>query len=269
MSTPLDAFCSLLDRTAPLSLAESWDNVGLLVCPERPDDIARALFTIDLTEPVLREAERRRAQLIVAYHPPIFSALKRVTPADRTGLLLVQLLAARLCVYSPHTALDAVAGGVNDWLAGAFGPANSRAILPSAAAPQSPDVGQGRLLELDVPLSLEAATQRVKEHLQLSHVRLAPALDGQTARPIRTVALCAGAGGSVLMQTRADLLLTGEMRHHDVLQANSRGSHVMLTEHSNSERGYLPHWLERIKSLQDCDVELLIAEADREPLGVV
>jgi hypothetical protein len=43
----------------------------------------------------------------------------------------------------------------------------------------------------------------------------------------------------------------------------------MLTEHSNSERGYLPHWLERIKSLQDCDVELLIAEADREPLGVV
>lgn len=70
-----------LTTFAPLSLAESWDNVGLLVEPVTSVPIKKALLTIDLTEAVMQEAVREHANLIIAYHPPIFQPLKRVTSA--------------------------------------------------------------------------------------------------------------------------------------------------------------------------------------------
>ncbi|MCC6320848.1 MAG: Nif3-like dinuclear metal center hexameric protein [Phycisphaerales bacterium] len=125
-----------IERIAPLRLAEEWDNVGLLMGD--PADTLRGpvLLTIDLTEAVLDEAAGLGARAIVAYHPPIFGPLKRIIGGESaSGNQRVVHRAARagLAVYSPHTALDACAGGVTDWLAeGCAGPGGDiRALRPA------------------------------------------------------------------------------------------------------------------------------------------
>ncbi|MGA1632892.1 MAG: Nif3-like dinuclear metal center hexameric protein, partial [Phycisphaerales bacterium] len=71
-----------LDRLSPFRLAEAWDNVGVLLATSRKS-LGRILLTIDLTERVLDEAIAKRADGIVAYHPPIFAPLKRLADRDR------------------------------------------------------------------------------------------------------------------------------------------------------------------------------------------
>ncbi|MFQ5429396.1 MAG: YqfO family protein [Phycisphaerae bacterium] len=106
---------------APTWAAAEWDNVGLLV-GERSRPARRALLTIDLTPAVLDEAIGGRFDVILAYHPPIFRAVKRMTPdrAVQEGLAAAAL-AHRIAIYSPHTALDAAPGGTNDTLAALAG----------------------------------------------------------------------------------------------------------------------------------------------------
>jgi len=265
MTVSLPEVLAELERIAPLGLAADWDNVGLLVEPRPRADasVERIHLTIDLTEAVLEEAIERSTDLIVAYHPPIFAGLKRVTqrsPAERITLSLAQ---AGIFAYSPHTALDACRGGLNDWLVGAFGEGSVRAIEPVDALGVE---GQGRMLELSTPLLLSHAVARVKAHLKLAHVRVArPAhLDDPV---IRRVAACAGAGGSVLAGVEADLLLTGEMRHHDILAQQARGASAIVCDHTNTERGYLPILAERLGF--GGAVEVTISERDADPLVVV
>jgi len=110
--------CEALDGMAPPALAAEWDNVGLLI-GDRGRTVRRVILTIDLTEAVLAEARRLKAEMAVAYHPPIFHPIKRLTAQGSP----VAYAAARsaLAVYSPHTALDAAVGGTNDVLAEATG----------------------------------------------------------------------------------------------------------------------------------------------------
>ena len=111
---------SAMERLAPPRLAEEWDNVGLLIGSPAWVLEGPVFLTIDLTESVLREAADAKARAIIAYHPPIFHAQKRIV--DGQGAPMAQRLALRaieagIAVYSPHTALDAVKGGITDWLA--------------------------------------------------------------------------------------------------------------------------------------------------------
>jgi dinuclear metal center YbgI/SA1388 family protein len=128
MSQTLSEVLALLERLAPLNLAEEWDNVGLLLEPSaaalRP--IERVLLCIDLSERVLDEALVASADFLIAYHPPLFRAVKRLRASVAEERVLLRALEAGVAVYSPHTALDAAAGGVNDWLASAFGAGRSR-----------------------------------------------------------------------------------------------------------------------------------------------
>lgn len=257
----LEQFVSLLEAIAPLKLAEEWDNVGVLLAPGKPRSVRTVLLTIDLTERVMDEALEHGAQAIVAYHPPIWTGLKRLLPEHRTGRLLLRAVEHHLTIYSPHTALDAAAGGVNDWLSDAFDAAERRAILPTL---DSTGVGQGRWLRLHTPLPLTSAVERIKRHLGLARVRLAEACSEVT-----TVALCAGAGGSVVQRATADLYLTGEMRHHDVLHAKETGTSVVLTDHTHCERGYLPSLQEKLASSSSGALRVVISQKDEDPLRIV
>ena len=113
--TKLDQLVSTLDAIAPLRFAESWDNVGLLV-GDPAQDLSGAMLTIDYTPEVACEAAGAQANGIVAYHPPIFEAVKRVTASGSTGLVF-DAIRRGVAIYSPHTALDAAPGGTNDMLA--------------------------------------------------------------------------------------------------------------------------------------------------------
>ncbi len=109
-----------LDKTAPLSLAESWDNVGLLA-GDPAMQIKKVILTIDLTAAVLAEARDRQAELILAYHPPLFEAVKQIVPGMKASPLLYEVIRSGKAIYSLHTALDMAQGGVNDMLAEIIG----------------------------------------------------------------------------------------------------------------------------------------------------
>ena len=111
----------VLEQFAPLSLAEPWDNVGLLVEPSRPRPISNILLTNDLTEAVMDEAEALASDLIVSYHPPLFQPIKRLVQRDWKQRLAVRALESGIAVFSPHTSWDSVKGGVNDWLVAGLG----------------------------------------------------------------------------------------------------------------------------------------------------
>ncbi|XP_067121203.1 NIF3-like protein 1 isoform X1 [Centruroides vittatus] len=109
-----------LEKLAPLSLAEKWDNVGLLVESSENSQVNKILLTNDLTESVLLEAVEKKIDLIVSYHPPIFKPLKSLTCKNWKENLIIKCIQSYISVYSPHTAFDAVAKGVNDWLIQCF-----------------------------------------------------------------------------------------------------------------------------------------------------
>ncbi len=255
----LDLAIRTLERIAPPSLAEEWDNVGLLVNPLKPRNVKKILLTIDLTEAVADEAIAGKVELIVAYHPILFTPSNRLDAQNAYDRVVMKLIQKNIAVYSPHTALDAVIGGVNDWLADVVGDGEISVLHPIAES----DAGQGRLVELKRPVKLRTLVQRVKHHLGLKTVRTAsPAAD----EPIQTVALCAGSGASAFEGVQADCFLTGEMSHHNVLAATQKGSLVILCEHTNTERGYLPVFAKILRKALGNGVDIAVSEIDSDPI---
>ena len=248
-----------LKRIAPLNYAEEWDNVGLLVNPLRPRNVKKILLTIDLTEAVADEAIAGKADLIISYHPILFRPANRLNAEDSYDRTLMKLIQKNVAVYSPHTALDAVIGGVNDWLADGVGPGEISILHPF----ENSDAGQGRLVELAKPVKLETVVRRIKKHLGLKTLRIASA-DGDA--PVQTVALCAGAGTDAFRGVQADCYLTGEMSHHHVLASTQGGSHVILCEHTNTERGYLPVLGKILGKALGNGVDISVSEIDSDPI---
>ncbi|KAL8594512.1 hypothetical protein ACOMHN_024957 [Nucella lapillus] len=126
--------------------------------------------------------------------------------------------------------------------------------------------GMGRVGKLQAPITVQAAVAAIKTHLRLTHVRLAQAADKPE---VESVAVCAGSGGSVLRGVKADLYLTGEMSHHEVLDAVCKGTHVVLCDHSNTERGFLTVMQRRLTERLAQKVQVIVSETDRDPLVVV
>ena len=100
-----------VDRLAPLALAESWDNVGLLL-GDGDWPVRRVLVSLDLGEAVVDEAERIQADLVFTHHPLIFKDIDRLTDETRMGRLALRLLGAKRALIAAHTNLDGAAGGL-------------------------------------------------------------------------------------------------------------------------------------------------------------
>jgi len=83
------------------------------------------------------------------------------------------------------------------------------------------------------------------------------------------VAVCAGSGATVLSGIQADLFITGEMSHHDVLNAIHSGTSVILCEHSNTERGFLTVLQHQLHSLFEGVIEVCLSACDRDPVEIV
>ncbi|KAM7153150.1 NIF3-like protein 1 [Macrochelys suwanniensis] len=349
----LKALVSSLNNFASLSLAESWDNVGLLVEPSPPHTVSTLFLTNDLTEEVMQEALQRKADLILSYHPPIFRALKRITWKTWKERLVIRALEHRVGIYSPHTAYDAIPHGVNNWLAKGLGACTTVPLHPSMAPsyptegahrvefsvdhtehletilssirgipeisslitlparaegeeqtrislnctqkallevvallsrnshlyhkteimllqkPLLPHTGMGRLCTLSEPVSLSALTERIKSHLRLPYIRLALGMGKTLEAKVKVAALCAGSGSSVLQGVEADLYLTGEMSHHEVLDAVAKGISVILCEHSNTERGFLAELRDMLATHLENKITIIVSERDKDPLQVV
>lgn len=286
MSIVVRSVCKALERIAPLRLAEPWDKVGLIIeSPVPRSDAKRVVLTIDLTTAVLEETLKVPTALLITYHPPLFKPITSLTLADPLQASLLKLSAAGTSVFCPHSSLDATWGGINDWLAdGVMGPQKATAKVDILGEPKGEAGGAGRIVTLDEPIPIEELVQRVKKHLSLSQVDVGRPL---VQKPIKTIAVCAGSGGSLFSGVDADVYFTGEMQHHDVLGAVARGRYVILCGHTNTERGYLPILAKKLSDtlselardessnglsreerieIEKNQLDIHISEADKHPL---
>ena len=257
-----DEVLDVLQEIAPLELAAEWDNVGLVVTARRSGPVARVLLTIDLTEAVVAEAAAMRADLVVAYHPPIFRGIKKLDESDPKQRAALLAFSRGIDVYSPHTALDAAPGGVADWLCEG---------LAGAAVPEQIEVlgdGEfGRVLQLPKATTVAALLPRIRAMLSVRTLRIAHTKAGGKHK-VKRIAVAAGSGGSILEKARADLWLTGELSHHDALAAVARGACVVLGEHSNTERGYLRVLQKRLQSPFGKALVVRVAKSDVDPFTI-
>lgn len=129
----LQQLIDAMEMIAPTRFAESWDNVGLLA-GDPAQEISRAMLTIDYTREVAEEARTGECDCVIAYHPPIFEAMKRVCAPS----LVFDAIRRGVAVYSPHTALDIADGGTNDMLAEVLG-LNAERTGPLRPSPTKPN----------------------------------------------------------------------------------------------------------------------------------
>ena len=256
----LSEIIAVLEEVAPTARAEEWDNVGL-IAGDPAQEVTRALLAIDYTAAVADEARGLGCELVVAYHPPIFAAQKRFVAGGATALVF-DAVRRGVALYSPHTALDVADGGTNDVLADLIGLADRAPLRPAPGA----TVGIGRVGSLpSVPRA--GLIARIKEGLGLDRLLVAGPGDGPNDGVVRRAAVCAGAGGDLLgdaLRERADLYLTGELRHHDALRAARAGMTVVCTLHSHSERVTLARLAERLAARLP-GVALACSRTDRDP----
>jgi dinuclear metal center YbgI/SA1388 family protein len=239
-----------LEQFAPPRLAESWDNVGLLV-GDRRAEVERVMTCLTITPASVAEAVRERVNLIVAHHPLPFKPLQRLTTDSTVGRMLLELCAARIAVYSPHTAFDSAAQGINRQFAEGLELQDIKPLLPKqdttelasaeedlsgATQPASVELlGAGRNGRLASPLALSEFAERVRNFLHLAEVRGVGSADQRVSR----VAIACGSGGDFLGAARrrgCDCLVTGEANFHACLEAEATGVALILTGHFASER---------------------------------
>ena len=210
----------MVGSIAPYELAEEWDNVGLLV-GKQAAEVTRVLVALDLTQAVIEEARALGAQLIVTHHPVMFAPRKRLTDEDYEGSLLLLLAESGMALIAAHTNLDAAPGGVNDTLMALMGAKNV--------------TGEGCFRVGDLPegTTLGMLTARAATRLHTA-VRAYGAEDSVVAK----LGCCSGAGSGEMgkaIALGADCFITGEVRHHEALDAVDSGICVLEAGHFETE----------------------------------
>lgn len=105
----------LMGEIAPTSLAEDWDNVGLQV-GDNSQEVENVLIALDFNSDVLKEALNKDCQLIITHHPFLFKGIKSINTQNESGRLIFKLIQNNIALFSAHTNLDIVKGGLNDYL---------------------------------------------------------------------------------------------------------------------------------------------------------
>lgn len=238
--TTIDEIYRYIDGFAPFRTALSFDNVGLLVgSGETP--VQRVLLALDITAEVVEEAAEKDCQLIISHHPVIFQPVRRLS-AESVPYRLAQAGIAALCA---HTNLDLSPEGVNTALAAALALQDVRALCrhtPECGGDPLAYAVYGVLEQADTPRQF--ATY-VKLTLSCEGVRW---IEGN--KPVKTVALCSGAGGDMVFEAAAqgiDAFVTGEIKHHELLAAREAGLTVVDAGHFKTENVVLPPLAQRLQ----------------------
>lgn len=232
---------SFLEGMAPLAVQESWDNSGLQIgCSDK--DIHKVMVCLDLTEAVLDEAEAIGADLVISHHPLIFKGLKSISGSTYQERCVRKAILSDIAVYSAHTSLDNILGGVNHKIASLLGLSSLR-WLDSGESAEGCDEkcggaaekscgegaegkcggadavarasGSGLIGELKEPVAAAEFLHTVKTIFDVKALKHSPLSSTTT---IRSVALCGGAGAFLLPQAvakGADCFISGEFHYHD------------------------------------------------------
>ncbi len=212
-----------LDKIAPFASCESFDNVGVLIGnPEAP--ISRCLVTLDVTHDTVREALEKGCEMILSHHPIIFHPMKRIPFDSVQG----ELLKEGITVLSAHTNFDRAPEGLNASLATLL------SVTEFTPSPEEECAGIGKL----PGLSMDELIFRTARALSLQGMRYYDA-----GRPIHTVMICCGGGGSCIHEAiaeKADCLISGDFKHDQVIDAMNAGISCIDAGHYETERHFVP-----------------------------
>jgi dinuclear metal center YbgI/SA1388 family protein len=230
-----------IDAIAPFSLAEPWDNTGLLLGSPQTN-VIKLLAALDVTLPVIEEAKSLGVNLIVTHHPVIFSPLKSV-PGDSIPWRLIE---SGISVICAHTNLDKAEGGVNDTLASALGLTGVRPL---------PEPHFGRAAELPKSMTPRELAAHVAETLGSPAVKYS-----DPGIKIETVALCGGAGAEAVyaLPAEARAFITGEIKHHIWLDAARLGVCLIEAGHFHTENVIIPVLAARLRELLP-EIEVVVS----------
>ena len=224
-----------LHRFAPLDLAEDWDNVGLIVGDaSRP--INSVMTCLTLTPDVAAEAIEKNCDLIVSHHPVLFRSVQKLTTATTEGKMLLDLIHAKISVYSPHTAFDSAATGINQQLCDLFNLQNVSPLRPIPEPDEENILGSGRYGDLETDIPFNDFLQNLKAALKVEHVQY---VADDLTRHVQRIGVACGAAGEFLsdaLHVGCDVFVTGETRFHTCLEARNADISMILPGHYATER---------------------------------
>lgn len=221
---------------APEVLQEPWDKTGWQLRLEERD-VKNVVVAMDVTRDVVDLAIEQGAELILTHHPFIFSPLEYVDDVSLRGKMVCDLIRHNISVYSSHTSMDKAKGGVNDqWI--------EKLGLQSVRTLSDED-------ELGImgtaSLSL-ADFKYIFEREAITGVRCY----GRRKEQVETVAFVGGSGADYIDEAAfkgADVLITGDVKHHDGQRAYEIGLMVLDIGHFHSEKAILEtiaYWVEEV-----------------------
>jgi len=252
----LEDIVHFLETRYPLSLAESWDNVGLLV-GDRAMSVRRIMTCLTVTPESCREAIEQQADLIVTHHPFPFQPVRQITTATNAGCLLWQLIRAGVAVYSAHTAFDSAATGINQQITELLRLEDIATLYPPIID-NAELQGTGRVGMLPRPVPLIELVENVALFFRQ---KVLPYV-GDPARQVQRVAIGCGAAGEFLEQViaqKADVFLVGEAKFHQYLDATANDVALILPGHFTSERFALEQLADAIANhFRDLDEPLVV-----------
>lgn len=255
-----------INELAPLRLQMSFDNAGFLV-GRGEQEVTSILVSLDVTEPVAREAAERGCQLVVAHHPVIFDPARSVTDETVTGRTLLALAEQGIAAICAHTNLDAVMEGVNCCLARRLELSDLEQLHQDGLDHEGRPYGIGRVGTAHRPgMTAGEYAAFVKEKLGAASVRYA---DG--GKPVRRVAVGGGSCGSMLADAAArgcDTFVTADVKHDQYIEAKAMGITLMDAGHFATENVVCAPLAEKLaRAFPEIQVEL--AGQNREPYGAV
>jgi dinuclear metal center YbgI/SA1388 family protein len=204
---------NIMQQYAPLRLKEDYDNVGLMV-GDKDAQVTKILIALDCTLDVIKEAVDTGCNFIFTHHPLLFIKPKTITGDTLVGKKIIELVKNNINVYSSHTNLDSVKGGLNDIATQLLGFSEYKVMETSKVSGyDNGDNGIGRLATLKSPILLIDLCEKVKKLFNAEYVRYV----GEDNKIISTIAIINGSGEDFFELSKnlnVDCIITGDTKYH-------------------------------------------------------
>lgn len=233
---------AILEEQSPKSFACDWDNVGLLTGRE-DKEVKKIYIALDASDEAVKEAVEVEADLLLTHHPLIFKGMKRIVAEDFIGRRLIQLIQNDVAYYAMHTNFDVK--GMADLAAAMIGLEDSE-VLDVTAVVDGKQEGIGRVGKLMEPMTVEECAKFIKAAFSLKEIKIF----GDPEWILTRAAISPGSGKSEIdhaIVRKADVLITGDIDHHEGMDAAARGLCIMDAGHYGLEHIFIRYMKEYLK----------------------
>ena len=234
---------AVLEEQSPTSFACEWDNVGLLAGRE-DKEVNKIYIALDASDEAVEAAIEAGADLLLTHHPLIFKGLKRIVSDDFIGRRLIKLIQNDIAYYAMHTNFDVK--GMADLSAAMIGLEDAE-VLDVTAVAEGKQEGIGRVGKLMQPITVKDCARLVKAAFSLKEIKIF----GESDWVLTRAAISPGSGKSEIenaLARKADVLITGDIDHHEGIDAAARGLCIMDAGHYGLEHifiRYMKEYLEK------------------------